>query len=268
MELICPVCGLQLNKSERTLRCGNNHSFDMARQGYVNLLPVQQKHSLHPGDTREQVLSRRAFLEAGFYAPIADAIVETAKELGISGEILDVGCGEGYYSARIAAALGAGLTGLDISKEAVRCAAAKYKGPTWLTATAAHIPVPAGSADLVMSLFAITLPEEFARVLKDAGYFFQVLAAQDHLLGLKSIIYPELKFKEKDSVPELPGFQLVKSNPIRFAFTVEGQQVHNLFSMTPHVFRISKEGAENLRNTQSLTDTASCVLNVYKKEKL
>lgn len=268
MELICPVCGLQLNKTERTFRCGNNHSFDMARQGYVNLLPVQQKHSLNPGDTREQVLSRRAFLEAGFYAPIAETIAETAKTLGISGEILDVGCGEGYYSAQIADALDARLTGLDISKEAVRCAAAKYKGPTWLTATAAHIPVPDKSADLVMSLFAITLPEEFSRVLKDDGYFFQVLAAQDHLLGLKSIIYPELKLKEKDSVPVLPGFRLVKSVPIRFSFTVEGEQVQNLFSMTPHVFRINKTGAEALRQTEILTDTASCVLNVYQKEKL
>jgi len=267
MKLICPICGLQLNKHERTLRCENGHSFDMARQGYVNLLPVQQKHSLNPGDTREQVLSRRAFLESGYYTPIADAIVEEAGRLGVSGEVLDVGCGEGYYSTKVAAALGAELTGLDISKEAVRCAAAKYKGPTWLTATAAHIPVPARSADLIMSLFAITLPEEFSRVLKDDGYFFQVLAAWDHLLGLKSVIYPELIFKDKDSVPDLPGFALVKSRPIRFSFTVEGVQVQDLFSMTPHLFRIGREGAENLRKTETLTDTASCVLNIYRKEK-
>ena len=75
---------------------------------------------------------------------------ETAKELGLSGRILDVGCGEGYYSARLADALGAELTGLDISKEAVRCAAAKYKGKQWICATAAHIPVEDGSADLVI----------------------------------------------------------------------------------------------------------------------
>ena len=93
----------------------------------------------------------------------------------------------------------------------------------------------------------------------------RVLAAQDHLLGLKSIIYPELKFKEKDTVPELPGFELVQSVPIRFSFTVEGKQVQNLFSMTPHVFRIGKDGAERLRKTENLTDTASCVLNVYQR---
>ena len=266
MELICPVCGEKLNRADRSYCCPNRHSFDIARQGYVNLLTVNQKHSLNPGDTREQVLSRRAFLEAGYYAPILKTLMETAKELGITGPIIDVGCGEGYYSAQLAAALNAELMGFDISKEAVRCAAARYKGPTWLTATASRIPVKNGSAKLVTSLFALTLPEEFARVLAENGYYFQVLACQDHLLGLKSSIYPELKFKEKDSVPELPGFELAQSIPIRFTFTVEGAQIQNLFSMTPHVFRIGKEGAERLSNTQTLTDTASCVLNVYRKQ--
>ena len=265
MNLICPICEEKLNPEGRQYRCPKNHSFDIARQGYVNLLAVQQKHSLNPGDTREQVLSRREFLEAGFYAPIADALIREAVELGISGQILDVGCGEGYYSSRLADALGASLAGLDISKEAVRCAAAKYKGKQWFCATAAHIPVENGSVDLLTSLFALTLPEEFGRVLKPGGYFFQVLAAEDHLLGLKGIIYDQLNFKEKNTVPVLPGFELVKSVPIRFSFTVEGQQIQNLFSMTPHVFRIGKDGAERLRNTSVLTDTASCVLNVYRR---
>ena len=265
MELICPICAEKLNLRDRQYVCVRNHSFDVARQGYVNLLTVQQKHSLNPGDTREQVLSRREFLEAGFYGPIANALIETAQELGISGQILDVGCGEGYYSSRLADALEAPLTGLDISKEAVRCAAAKYKGKQWLCATAAHIPVEDGSVDLMTSLFALTLPEEFARVLKQGGYYFQVLAAEDHLLGLKGIIYDRLNFKEKNTVPELPGFERVKSVPIRFTFTVKGQQIQNLFSMTPHVFRIGKAGAERLAQTEVLTDTASCVLNVYRR---
>ena len=265
MNLLCPICSEQLNQQDRQFVCPQNHSFDVARQGYVNLLAVQQKHSLNPGDTREQVLSRREFLERGYYAPILDTLITEARALGISGEILDVGCGEGYYSARLADALGAELTGLDISKEAVRCAAAKYKGKRWLCATAAHIPVENGSADLLTSLFALTLPEEFHRVLKEGGYYFQVLAAEDHLLELKGIIYDTLHFKEKNTVPELPGFALVKSVPIRFTFTVEGQQVQNLFSMTPHVFRIGKDGAERLRKTETLTDTASCVLNIFRR---
>ena len=266
MELICPVCGGSLSRSEREYRCENRHSFDIARQGHVNLLVVQQKHSLNPGDTREQVLSRRTFLEGGFYEPIADALCGAAKELGARGPILDVGCGEGYYCTRLAAALEAELAGLDISKEAVRCAAAKYKGPQWICGTAAHLPVKNSSVGTLTSLFALTLPEEFHRVLAPDGLYFQVLAAQDHLLGLKSIIYPELKLKEKDSVPELPGFRRIKSIPIRFTFTVEGEQVRNLLSMTPHVYRISKQGAERLAATKKLTDTASAVLNVFSRE--
>ena len=264
MELICPICGRVLGRDLKGYRCDNHHSFDMARQGYVNLLPVQQKRSLHPGDTREQVLGRRAFLESGCYAPISDVLNDTARGLGASGPILDVGCGEGYYSARLAAHLNAELTGLDISKEAVRCAAAKYKGPQWICGTASHLPVADGSAGIVTSLFALTMAEEFRRVLRPGGLFFQVLAAEDHLLGLKSIIYPELKRKEKNTVPQVPGFELVRSVPIRFTFTVEGQQVQNLLGMTPHVFRITKEGAARLAATQRLTDTASCVLNVYR----
>ena len=264
MELICPICGAALCREDRCYRCENRHSFDIARQGHVNLLPVQQKKSLHPGDTREQVLSRRTFLEAGFYTPIADTLCQTALELGAKGPILDIGCGEGYYSSRLAAAMNAELTGLDISKEAVRCAAAKYKNALWICGTAAHLPVPDHSAGVITSLFALTMAEEFRRVLASDGLYFQVLAAQDHLLGLKSIIYPELKLKEKDSVPDLPGFRLVKTVPIRFEFTVEGEQVQNLLSMTPHVYRISKEGAARLAATDKLTDTASCVLNVYR----
>lgn len=265
MNLCCPICGEQLNKDSGSFRCRQGHSFDVARQGYVNLLTVDKKHSLHPGDTREQVLARREFLEAGFYAPIAQALIDTARELGLSGELLDVGCGEGYYAAKLSQALGIPLTGLDISKEAVRAAAGKYKGAQWLCATASHIPVEDGSVSLLTSLFALTLPEEFHRVLKADGYYFQVLAAQDHLMGLKGIIYDHLEFKEKDSVPTLPGFRLVKSQPIRFPFTVEGKQVQNLFSMTPHVFRVGKAGAERLNKTDILTDTASCVLNVYRR---
>lgn len=265
MNLVCPICEKPLSRQENRFLCPENHSFDIARQGYVNLLPIQRKHSAHPGDTREQVLSRREFLSGGFYAPIAEALAAAAKKYDACGPILDVGCGEGYYCTRLAKAMNAELTGLDISKDAVRCAAGKYKDARWLCATAAQIPVEDGAAGLLTSLFAITLPEEFHRVLRKNGLFFQVLAAQDHLLGLKKIIYDQLIFREKDTIPELPGFALLESIPIRFTFTVEGSQVQNLFAMTPHLFRVSKAGADRLRETQSLTDTASCVLNVFRR---
>ena len=266
MELLCPICGELLIKQEKSYRCEKNHSFDIARQGHVNLLPVQQKRSLNPGDTAQQVVSRRAFLDGGFYSPIRTTLCALAKDHGCTGPILDVGCGEGYYSAGLAQALGTELLGLDISKEAVRYAAGRYKDAAWICASGAHLPVKDQSVGLLTSLFALTMPEEFKRVLRPDGAFIQVLAAEDHLLGLKHIIYPELHHKEKFTVPELPGFHLAESRALRFSFTVEGEQVQNLLSMTPHVYRIGKAGAENLRRTQTLTDTASCVLNLYRPD--
>ena len=264
MDYQCPLCAQPLRREEKRYVCPQGHSFDIARQGYVNLLTVQQKHSLDPGDTRQQVLSRRAFLESGFYAPISEALNQAALDYNAQGEILDVGCGEGYYSARLAAALGAPLTGLDISKEAVRCAAGQYKAYAWLCATAAHIPVPDGSVGTLSSLFALTLPGEFRRVLRKNGLFLQVLAAEDHLLGLKSIVYDVLTHKQKDTAPALPGFALLESRQIRFNFTAEGEQIQRLFAMTPHLFRIGKAGAQRLAEATVLRDTASCVLNVYR----
>ncbi len=264
MALLCPLCGKPLALQEKTYRCENRHSFDVARQGYVNLLAVQQKHSAHPGDTREQVLARRRVLDAGFYAPLAQAICDLAKETGCSGPLLDAGCGEGYYSTQLADALNAPLIGLDISKEAVRCAAGRHKDALWLCASAAHMPVATGSIGTVTSLFSITAAEEFHRVLRPDGTLIQVLAGEDHLLGLKEIIYPQLLHKEKQSQPELPGFTRICSHPVRFSFTVTGEQVQDLFAMTPHIYRISKAGADALRQTRQLTDTASCIINLYR----
>ena len=264
MELLCPICGETLTKQEKSYRCGKNHSFDIARQGHVNLLPVQQKRSLSPGDTAHQVAGRRAFLDGGFYDPIRQTLIALAKDHGCSGPILDVGCGEGYYSAGLAEALQTELLGLDISKEAVRYAAGRYKNAAWICASAARLPLKDQSVGLLTSLFALTMPKEFRRVLRPDGAFIQVLAAEDHLMGLKSIIYPELYHKEKFTTPDIPGFRLEESRKLQFAFTVEGTQVQNLLSMTPHVYRIGKEGAERLRQTEQLTDTASCVLNLYK----
>ena len=149
--------------------CPQGHRFDIARQGYVNLLPVQNKRSLHPGDTKEQVLARRAFLEAGFYTPIVETLCRLSENG--KGPVLDVGCGEGYYSTRLAKAMGASLVGLDISKEAVRFAAGQYKNAQWLCASAARLPLADSSFGLVTSLFSLTAAEEFSRVLMPEGTY-------------------------------------------------------------------------------------------------
>ena len=198
MLFLCPKCKKELNIEERICRCDSGHSYDRAKEGYVHLLPANQKNSKAPGDDKGMVAARRAFLDKGFYAPLRDALCALAAQLSPDAPVmLDAGCGEGYYSAGLAESLNAELLGLDISKEAVRCAAAKYKNARWLCASAARLPVKDGSVGLLTSLFALTLPEEFRRVLRPDGTYLQVLAAEDHLLNLKNIIYPELHHKEK-----------------------------------------------------------------------
>lgn len=263
MQLLCPLCGLPLELNDRTLRCGAGHCYDLARQGYVNLLPVQQKRSLHPGDTSEQLHARRRFLSAGFYAPIAEAVCDL---LAGAGALLDVGCGEGWYLRQFGAAHPeAERWGLDISRDAVRLAAGADKSGHYLVASAARLPFPEGSFDAVSALFSLTLPEEFRRVLAPGGRFLQVLAEPDHLEGLKSLIYPELLHHPKDMTPTLPGFTTVEQRELRFDIMLINQtQIQDLLSMTPHFWRITREGAQRAAEAQTLRDAAHVRLNLYR----
>ena len=118
----------------------------------------------------------------------------------------------------------------------------------------------------VLSMFAMTAAAEFSRILAPGGHFVQVLAGPDHLLGLKSIIYPELFHREKTVHPALPGFSLAHSETLEFSFALEGEAVQHLLYMTPHVYRISKAGAERLRQTTQLSDKAQVIFNLYSKE--
>lgn len=265
MQPVCPLCGLPLRMERPAWKCENQHSFDVARQGYVNLLTVNQKHSLHPGDSQVMVAARREFLNAGYYEPIALTLQKLVNRFAPHGEaILDAGCGEGYYLSHLS---GAERWGVDISRDAVRYAAARDKTAHWLAATAAHLPFGEGSFDCVLSMFALTVPEEFSRVLKKDGVFIQVLAGEKHLLSLKSIIYPVVKEKEKNLHPELPGFSLLHKETLSFTFRLdEAAMVRNLLYMTPHAWRISREGAEALGKIQALQDRAEVVFNVYGRQ--
>ena len=265
--VICPICRQNLRMEQRSWRCENNHSFDVARQGYVNLLPVQQKHSIAPGDTREMVVARREFLDLGHYLPIANTLHDCVQKYAPEAKtILDAGCGEGYYLSQLSHI--ENRWGIDISKEAVRYAAAREKTAHWLTATAAHLPFSDSSFDCVLSMFAFTAETEFARILKEDGIFIQVLAGEKHLSSLKKIIYPEIFEKEKDLQPKLNGFTLLDSRPIAFDFELNDQtSIRNLLYMTPHVHRISKFGAEALAKTTTLCDRAEVVFNVYQVDK-
>ena len=266
MMPICPVCGAPLSAGEHAWYCENRHSFDVARQGYVNLLTVSRRHSMHPGDTRDMVAARRRFLGAGHYARAAERLCALLREFCPDMRaVLDAGCGEGYYLARVGEAFpSAELWGLDISKDAVRYASAAYRRARWLTATAAALPFSDGSFDALLSMFALTCEGEFARVLRPGGVFIQVLAGAEHLMGLKSIIYPEILRREKHQERALEGFTLLRHETLSFGFSLTGaEEVGSLLAMTPHFWRISRDGAERLAAAQSLDDRAEIVFNVY-----
>ena len=263
--VICPLCEKPLSREAKNWHCENGHTFDVARQGYVNLLTVQQKHSLNPGDTREMVLARRQFLEAGYYLPIGETLKRLVSEhCPHAQNVLDVGCGEGYYLSHLSHI--PHRYGIDISKDAVRYAAGRYKDCTWLTATASHLPFAEGSFHVLLSMFALTMAEEYARVLSPGGIFLQVLAGAQHLTALKNIIYPTIREKEKEADPTLEGFTLLHKETLEFDFSLHSaEQIQALLSMTPHVWRISKEGAQALAQQTELSDRAQVIFHLYRK---
>ena len=248
--LACPLDGAPLSRSGASLRCASGHSFDIASQGYTHLLPVQQKRSRDPGDSKEMVAARRRFLDAGGYQPIAAAVGRAAlADLPPQATLscLDAGCGEGYYLRQLAAAARAGQTlallGLDISKWAVLSAAKQDKRPNWVVGTNARLPVLSATLDCVLCMFGFPVYAEFARVLKPQGQLLQVDAGPDHLRELREIIYPALKPERSADAPTPPGFVALGSDTVRYPLTLDSAgQIADLLTMTPHLYRASAEG--------------------------
>ena len=265
VQICCPVCGGILAAGAHSWQCGAGHSFDVARQGYVNLLTVGRKHSRQPGDSPTQLAARRAFLDGGFYAPLADAVCRMAAAEAPR-TILDAGCGEGYYLTLLGAALPeAERWGVDIAKDAVRLAAARDRAAHWITATAAHLPFADGAFDCVISMFALTAAEEFRRVLRPGGLFLQVTAGPEHLLALRRLIYPEIREHGAGRPETLEGFRLERTETVEFPIALSGnRQVQDLLAMTPHFMRISKEGADRVRTAESLTDRVQAVCRLFR----
>ncbi|MEQ6917087.1 putative RNA methyltransferase [Halomonas aquatica] len=268
--LACPLDGDVLHQSGGTWRCGVGHSFDIARQGYVNLLPVQKKRSHDPGDSKEMVAARQRFLNAGHYRPVADAVSRSVLSGAVpSGTLscLDAGCGEGYYLRELAEAAAGeedapslALLGVDISKWAVLAAARQGRQTgqpaSWVVGSNANLPVQSGTLDRVLCLFGFPVYPEFARVLKPGGVLLLVEAGPDHLRELREVIYPSLKPEraEQSEVPE--SFTLLGTDTLRYALELEGAEpVADLLAMTPHLHRASAEGREKAAALSSLTVT-------------
>ena len=248
--LACPLDGAPLQRTDAAWRCANGHSFDIAAQGYAHLLPVQNKRSRDPGDSKDMVAARRRFLEAGVYQPIADAVsraVLADMPAAASACCLDAGCGEGYYLRQLAAAAGddRSLTvmGLDISKWAVQAAAKRDKRMQWVVGSNANLPVQSATLDCVLCMFGFPVYAELARVLKAGGLLLQVDAGPDHLRELREIIYPTLKQERTGPVDVPPGFASLPSETVRYQLNLDtAEQIADLLIMTPHLYRASAEG--------------------------
>ena len=261
--LACPLDGAPLHRNGSTWRCAAGHSFDVASQGYTHLLPVQQKRSRDPGDSKEMVAARRRFLNAGAYQPIAAAVsraVLADLPPGATARCLDAGCGEGYYLRQLAAAGNDGQTlallGLDISKWAVLSAAKQDPRPNWVVGSNANLPVLPSTLDRVLCMFGFPVYAEFARVLKADGQLLQVDAGPDHLRELREIIYPTLKPERIGEAPLPPGFNLLSTETVHYPLALTGaEQIADLLAMTPHLYRASAEGRAAAAALTALTVT-------------
>lgn len=179
--LACPVCGEGLARDGAALRCAAGHSFDIARQGYVNLL---RRAAPENADTPEMLAARDRFLVAGHYAPIAAAVAEACRG---AGRIVEVGAGTGYYlNAALDAAPDAEGLATDVSPAAARRAARCHPRAAAVVAdTWQRLPLPDGAVDLVLCVFAPRNPAEFARVLRPGGRAVIVVPGPGHLRELR-----------------------------------------------------------------------------------
>ena len=270
MELLCPVCGHLLQREEHCWHCEKHHRFYIARKGYVNLLTVDRKHAKHPGDTKEMVAARKAFLDGGFYRPIADKVIDLTAPLAPEA-VLDAGCGEGYYTEGIFFTLenvgkSPKVAGIDLSKFGLKKAARRAKGVEFAVASVYHLPVADGSVDLLVDCFAPLALEEYRRVLKPGGTFLYVVPAARHLMELKAVLYDSPYPNQEEAIP-YDGFDYVDIVPVTAVMEIRDRDsLSALFHMTPYAWKTPKEGVDRLARLDGLDVTMDFRIHVFRKQ--
>jgi len=267
---VCPVCGgsLQPLQSGKTYTCQNQHSFDLAKEGYLNLLPVQHKHSKEPGDSKQMMTARREFLEAGFYEPMAKTVammINANRTVGQNMRLLDLGCGEGYYSRIIASYCNhheqIALHGIDIAKFAIAAAAKKQPNARFIVASSNRLPSPDQYFDFVLRVFAPSDDDELKRVLKSSGHLLTVTPGPRHLWQLKEFIYAEVKEHASESlVPQ--GFERLTTQRISYKITPNPQQRMALLQMTPFAWRANESVQQSLSSVSELEIETDFILTL------
>lgn len=185
--LLCSVrgCGQPLARTGGVYACPKKHSFDVARSGYLNLLQPQDRRSKKPGDSAEAVASRRRLHDRGITAPLLKAIQELTG-ISAADQVLDAGCGDGYYLGSLARETGCAAHGIDISIPAIDAAARRYPACEWIVANAdRQIPYADSSFSLVLSITARRNAPEFRRVLQSSGRLLVAIPAPEDLIELR-----------------------------------------------------------------------------------
>ncbi len=272
MNFVCPKCGGKLFTDENgNARCDQKHTYDRARAGYYNLM-LSAGGGTH-GDNTDMVEARRKFLDTGAYLPLAQRIAEIITQAALdfgSAALLDIGCGEGYYTDIIERALGdAGVShtvsGFDISRDAVKRAARRNKNFELAVASAYHMPTADAGFDIAVNMFSPLVPTEVLRSLKEGGIFVMAIPAEEHLFSLKKLLY-RTPYKNEVADPAIEGFTLVKTERLSYLMELaDSETVSALFMMTPYAYRTRPEDAECIKMLTSLKCEADFVIFVYKK---
>ena len=260
--VLCPNCRKPLLEEEKRWVCPEGHSFDKAREGYVNLL---FRHGGTHGDNREMVLARRKFLDSGHYLPLRLLLCGRVKEQSPK-TLLDAGCGEGYYTEGMSAALALGeLWGVDISKEALVCAGKRLKGKAKLAVASIYdLPFEDGCFEALTLTFSPYSGEEYRRVLKENGLLYMVIPGSRHLWELKEVLY-ERPYENEVRDRALPGFEYLSEDRISYTREVQGEDLQKLFRMTPYFYRTPQEGRERAKACSALALTMEFHLLRYRK---
>jgi 23S rRNA (guanine745-N1)-methyltransferase len=251
----CPVCREPLSLGEGSWRCEQGHSFDLAREGYVNLLITHQRRQREPGDTAEMLKARRSFLDTGAYAPLRDAV---AAHIGSDDDrdVLDVGCGEGYYTRDLAAR----VWGIDIAKPAVRMAAQRAHH-RYAVASAFDLPLADESVDALVSVFAPLHTPEYDRVLRpNGGIAIIATPGPDHLDGLARVLFDRVEPHPAEPPFTRPG---AVSERLRYEITVD--EPGALLLMTPWSWYVSPERRAEVAALDALTTTVDFLLTTYRR---